>query len=109
MADLPVYSASGTGTVITPQAAAGGGDRAQCGAKNHLVVINGSGAGITVTVDSVAPCSFGSDHNLVVVVAAGATALIGPLPSERYAALSDQKAAVTYSGVGSLTCWVDAP
>ncbi len=73
-----------------------------CGDKNFLYVKNASVASITVTVDSTSPCSQGSDHDLVVAVGAGVEMLIGPITS-RYAATSDGLAAITYSGVTTLT------
>ncbi len=108
MATLATVSPSGTGTALAPVAAAGGGDRIPCGDKNFLYVKNGSGSSITVTVDSVTACSQGSDHDLVVVVAAAAEVLIGPITS-RYAATSDGLAAVSYSGVTTLTVKPVAP
>lgn len=103
MAVLTTTVPTPAGVAPTYNTAAGGGDRAACGPKNYLHVKNASGGSLTVTVDSVVPCNYGSDHDLVVAVPAGAERVIGPLIPERYASISDGLAAVTYSGVTSLT------
>lgn len=107
MAVLTAVVPGPAGTAPSFVAAAGGGDRAPCGPKNYLHVKNASGGAITVTVDSVVPCNYGSDHDLVVSVpATTGERLIGPLSPERYASTSDGLAAITYSGVTSLTVMV---
>lgn len=103
MAVLTVRSTSLTGSTPAPVAASGGGDRMACGPSNFLRVTNGSGGSLTVTVDSVVPCNYGVDHDLVVAVPAGATREIGPIKPERFSSTSDGLAAITYSGVTSLT------
>jgi hypothetical protein len=103
MAILTTRQQTQAGTIPAPVAAAAGGDRVQPGATTFLRVINGGGGSITVTVDSVAPCSMGFDHDLSVAVAAGVTKDIGPLPASRFAATSDGLVAITYSGVTTVT------
>lgn len=90
------------GSIPAPVAATAGGDRMPVGPNNYLRVSNASGGSLTVTIDSVTPCSQGFDHDLVVAVAAGVTKEIGPITS-RFASLADGLAAITYSGVTSLT------
>lgn len=84
-------------------AAAGGGDTLQPGNDTYLHVKNASGGALTVTVDSVTPCNYGSDHDLVVSVPAAGERLIGPLTPTRFANASTGLVNVTYSGVTSLT------
>lgn len=103
MAILTTQIISNAGTAPSYAACAGGGDKVTPGPTTYIHVKNGSGGALTVTVDSVAPCSQGSDHNLVVSVPAAGERLIGPLPPDRYAAVTDGLVAVTYSGVTSLT------
>lgn len=104
MAILAAVTVSPAGTASALVAASGGGDRAPVGERNFLHVKNASGAPITVTIDSVTPCSYGADHDLVVSVpATTGERFIGPLTPSRFASASDGMAAVTYSGVTSLT------
>lgn len=103
MALLTTRQVAVAGSTPAPVAAAGGGDTLQPGDRTFLRVINGGGGAITATVDSVTPCNYGSDHDLVVSVPAGATRDIGPLPASRFARTSDGLVAVTYSGVTSVT------
>jgi hypothetical protein len=84
-------------------AAAAGGDKINPGPTTFLHVKNASGGALTVTVDSVAPCNQGADHNLVVSVPAADDRMIGPLVAERFASATDGLVAITYSGVTSLT------
>jgi hypothetical protein len=103
MALLTTQQVLPTGTGVTLAAANAGGDTMQPGATSFLRVNNASGASITVTIDSAAPCSFGFDHDLAVAVPAGAARDIGPLPASRFARSSDGLVGITYSGVTSLT------
>lgn len=101
MATLALQQVTPGGLGVTYTAAGASGDLVPCGEHNVLHVKNGSGSAVTVTVDSVTPCSQGFDHNLVVSVAAGAEQVIGPLGG-RFAA-SGNVAAVTYSSNTSVT------
>lgn len=99
-----------TTTVVTPAgvapnlvAAAAGGDRCEVGDTVFLHAKNASGAAITVTIDSVTPSNYGVDNDLAVSVPAGAERFIGPLKASRFASNADGLAAITYSGVTSLT------
>lgn len=84
MATLAVTTIAASGTAQpTPVAAAGGGDQLAWGNTTRLVVINGSGSSVTVTVAAQIACDQGSLHNIVNAVPAGATEIMGPF-LERY-------------------------
>ena len=70
--------------------------------KMFLVVNNGGGSPITVTIDSQIACDQGFDHDLAVVVTNGTEAWIGPLSKDRYND-SSGNVQVTYSAVTSVT------
>lgn len=101
MATLSLQRVSLAGTAVTLAAAGGSGDRMPVGPTNMLRVSNGSGASITVTVNSIKQCSQGFDHDLSVAVAAGATKDIGPI-TERFQD-TDNLAGISYSATGSVT------
>ena len=103
MATLAKQQIVQTGLAPAFGAAAGGGDKLLPGDTTFLVAKNGSGAPITVTVDNVAPSNYGTDVDLVVSVPAAGERWIGPLSAARFASNTDGLAAVTYSGVTSLT------
>lgn len=84
-------------------AASGGGDTVTPGNDVFLIVKNGGGAPITVTVDSVTPCNYGVDHDLVVSVTNAQERWIGPLPATRFAQASTGLVNVTYSAVTTVT------
>lgn len=100
MAAITTQTAPGvTGAVLTQTAASGGGDTVpNNNGKTLLYIENGSGAPITVTVDSEL-CSFGQEHDASIVVPAGANRLAGPFDKARYGATL----VLSYSGVTSLT------
>lgn len=103
MATLAVQQVTLAGLNPTFAAASAGGDKFLGGPTTKLIVKNGSGGAITVTVDSVVPSSWGTDVDVVVSVPAGGERHIGPLPEQRFASPADGLVAVTYSGVTSLT------
>lgn len=103
MATLTTQPVQPTGLNPTFVAAAGGGDKLIPSDGLFLVVKNGGGAPITVTVDSITPCSQGSDHNLVVSVTNAQERWIGPLDPARFTSPVDGLIAVTYSGVTTVT------
>lgn len=90
------------GLGVTYAAADAAGDRVPAGDDLFLHVRNASAAAITVTVDSVRPCSYGFDHDLAVTVPAGGDRMVGPLPAGRFAG-DDGLVAVTYSAAASVT------
>ncbi len=108
MADLTTNSFSGGVITQTLVSAAVGGDNIVAySGKEFLVVANGSGGSINVTINSQEVCNQGSDHDLVIAVAAGATRIIKPpAPASRWIDTADGKAKITYSGVTSLTVGV---
>ncbi|MCA1571932.1 MAG: hypothetical protein LC798_16800 [Chloroflexi bacterium] len=104
MATLASQQIVQTGLNPAQQAAAAGGDKFRPGANTFLRVVNGSGASITATVDSVAASSYGTDVDLVVAVPAGGERWIGPLPEQRFGNPSDSGMGnVSYSAVTSVT------
>jgi len=110
MAVLTVQHTTGTsGLVPTFSAAAGGGDSFVNAGGAVLQVKNGDASSHTVTVACQTACNLGgtSVHNIVVPVAAGATAMIGPFPFNYNDAGGSVQ--VTYSAVTSVTVAVTAP
>lgn len=99
MATLSNTGITVAGGTYSLTAAGVSGDTIPAGDHAFLAVANGSGSSITVTITSVQTCSQGGTHNLVVTVGAGATKLIGPLPSSRFS----DPVAVSYSATTSVT------
>ena len=85
----------------TGAAASAGGDTFDNDGRTFLIVRNGGGSPMTVTVDSTQLCSQGFDHNepTAVSVANGAERWFGPFPPTRFGT----PAAVSYSAVTSVT------
>lgn len=102
MATLSKYIVDIDGGKPTFVAADVAGDNFVNSGKDFLVVKNGGASSINVTIDSVALCSYGFDHNLVVAVAASGEEWIGPFPKARF---NDDtgKVNISYSGVTSVT------
>ena len=73
--------------------------------KTFLVVNNGGGSPITVTIDSQVNCDQGFDHDLAVAVTNGTEAWIGPLSKDRY---NDSAGLIqiSYSAITSVTVGV---
>lgn len=103
MALLPEAVGSPTGTATAPRTPVSG-DTIVPGDDVQLVVFNGSGAPITVTVVATKACNQGSLHDSVSSVAAGATKMIGPI-DRRYASNSTGLATVNYSATASVTAY----
>ncbi len=103
MATLTVQQTDLDGTVPSYVAAIGGGDEFLNDGRTMLHLKNGSGSPITVTVNSLVACNQGSDHDSITSVGAGAEAMIGPFNETRFNDSSTGRAAITYSGVTSLT------
>lgn len=90
------------GLVPTTTAAGGSGDTIPADSKTVLMVTNGSGSSITVTVSSQYTTQPGSvKQDITKAVAAAATCFLGPFG----AAFADTNgnAAITYSATGSVT------
>lgn len=82
-------------------AAAAGGDKAPVGPGRMLYVNNGGAGSVTVTADTPGTVLGGLDiENPAMAVAAGEA---GMLPLPRELAGADGRAAITYSGVTSVT------
>ncbi len=108
MAALATQTIKRSGLAPAYAAAAGGGDTCTPGGNTFLHVKNGSGGALTVTVAAKSiPAPDLATGNLVVSVPAAGERMIGPIRPEHFAdpALSGA-AAITYSGVTSLTIGV---
>lgn len=99
MATLATQNVTLTGAVITPVAAAAGGDTFVNNGRETLMVVNGSAGSIDVTIASPTKCDQGGTHNITVSVAAGATKHIGPFHPVRFGV----NPAITYTAVTSVT------
>lgn len=106
MALLSPLRATRSGTLVSTASAAGGGDTFRPGDSVKLVVANGGGSSITVTVDRTRLSNTGRDDNEGGAVAAGATRIFGPFPAADFANASDGLVHVTYSAVTSVTVYV---
>lgn len=82
--------------------ATGGGDEFVNDGRTMLVVDNGGGAPVVVTVDSKLLSDYGTDEDNVVSVGAGSVAFIGPFQTKRFNGTS-QLVSITYDGVASVT------
>lgn len=103
MALLAVQNASIAGTLITYAAAAGGGDTFAVNDHAVLIVKNGGGSPITVTVAVPGNTKYGQAAPDVAVTVANATdKVIGPFPAD-LADPADFVVHVTYSAVTSVT------
>lgn len=102
MAVLALQVAALAGLAPAFVAASAGGDTFSNDGKTVLHVKNGGAAAVTVTVDSVAPCNQGVDHNAVVSVPAGGERVIGVFPPGRFNTTAGQ-VAVSYDVVTSVT------
>lgn len=102
MADLnvQVISLSGLGPAFV--AADAEGDAFLNSGRELVHVKNGGGSSVTVTINSVAACNQGFDHNPAIEVPASEERLIGPFPKARFND-SAEKVQVAYSGVTSVT------
>ena len=103
MATLATQSITRAGLEATYAAAAGGGDKFAPDRDTLLHVKNASGGDITVTIVTQGTVVGNPIADNAVVVTAGEERFIGPFPYEHYSAASDGLAAITYSGVTSLT------
>lgn len=102
MAVLTVALTNVTGTTLAMAAAAGGGDEFVAVGGVCLLVRNADASSKTVTVVRPGTTYGTADPDIAVTVAAGATAVIGPIPSE-FANPADGNIDITYSAVTSVT------
>lgn len=63
---------------------------------------NGDVAAVTVTVNSVAKCSHGFDHDLDISIDAGEEKILGPFSANRFND-TERNVSVSYSAVTSVT------
>jgi hypothetical protein len=95
-------SQSDAGLVTTYGAAAAGGDSFANDGHTVFIVKNGGGSACVVTVNAPTKCNHGFEHDVVVSVAAGATAQIGPFSPQRFNNLTGL-VDVTYNQVTTVT------
>jgi hypothetical protein len=106
VATLTTQVVNRAGTVITPVAAAGGGDAMSCGSGMMLEVVNGAGAPITVTLAIPAGASGypnAAYTNTAVSVTNGTTKWIGPIAAPLYQDPTTGLCTITYSSATSVT------
>jgi hypothetical protein len=103
MALLTVQKSKANTALVTAYgtAAAGGDTFANDGATS-LYVKNGGASVCNVTIASPVKCSHGSNHDVIVAVAAGQTIQIGPFPQNRFNN-DTGLITVTYSQVTTVT------
>ena len=102
MTNLSYQSAKIGGTPVTLAAATAGGDTVQPNSRGALLVQNGSGASVTVTVAVPGNTKYGQpEPDVAVTVAAGAYELIGPFPQD-LGDPADGLVHVTYSAAASV-------
>lgn len=102
MADLSIQEITRAGLKPAFVAAEAAGDKFINNGKSYAEVINGGAGAINVTVDSIAPCDQGFDHNEVINIPATEQRKIGPFGKPRF---NDTvaKIALTYDDVTSVT------
>lgn len=106
MATITPQSSSGT---ITYTAASAGGDTVALGSATNaprILVRNGGGSSINVTLTAVNPCSAGVLHNQVVACPVGDTAIVPNafvIDTGNPTAANKGNVAVTYSATTSVT------
>ena len=104
MAALTVQTSLLAGVVkATLVAAATGGDTFVNEGKTIFEVVNGGGAGITVTVTGQRDVHFDTSTTKTVSVGAGVTTLIGPFPVGNFNVEATEAVSITYSGVTTVT------
>lgn len=110
MAALTTQSLAYPSTVITYAAAAGGGDTAKAADNARLIVRNGSGSSINVTIARfpTTDAEGVAETNMVLAVAAGAERWIGPLYGSRFTNPATGNVEITYSAVTTVTVAVVA-
>lgn len=103
MAQLTVQQIAQTGLVPALVAAGAGGDSFEPNEHTFLIVKNGSGSSINVTIDTTATAFGQPIANEVIAVAAGATSYIGPWPPAEVEQPGTGLCDVTYSAVTTVT------
>jgi hypothetical protein len=106
LATLTTQVINRLGTVVTPVAATAGGDAMACSLDNFLMVVNGGGSSITVTL--AIPTGVSQYPNVVytstvVTVVNATTRYIGPINASLYQDPTTGLCTITYSGVTTVT------
>lgn len=101
MAVIALQAITRAGEDPSPYAAAVGPDTVDGNdGRVFLHLKNTNAAARTVTVNSVAPCDQGFDHDIAVVIPANTgDVMIGPFPPERFGS----QLSISYSAVAGLT------
>lgn len=102
MAVLPTQNPTLAGLTPAYSAAAGGGDKVAADGKTFLIVKNGGGAPITVTITTPATVRGLAVADPAVSVPAGAERWIGPFARDAFGN-ADGQVDIAYSGVTSVT------
>lgn len=105
MATLTVVQAVQTGAALALASAAGGGDEFVNTGKEALIVNNGSGAPVDVTLTTPQTVNGLAVADRAVTVAAGAQSVIGPFPKGLYND-ANGKVQIAYSSATSVTVGV---
>ncbi len=107
MAALTVQQSkrSGNGVDLAGVAAAGGGDTFPTTGKEVVVITNGGGSPVTLTVATPGTVDSLAVADLTATIGAGETRLLGPFPPSIYATDGQpgSNVALSYSGVTSVT------
>lgn len=103
MAILATQTVALAGLNPTYAAAAGGGDKVECGDRNFLHVKNGAGSPVTVTLTATASVRGQAVGNVTVSVPASGERMIGPLQPDLLQNSTDSLCAVGYSSATSVT------
>jgi hypothetical protein len=99
---VPVQEITGLGGAPTFVSAAAAGNHFVNDGRVTLEFVNGHTAAITVTVNSIAPCNQGFDHDFIFSVPAGTRWRVPPLDPGRFNNAAGHTS-VTYSLVTALT------
>jgi hypothetical protein len=106
LATLTTQTISRAGTVVTPVAAAGGGDAMEVGSQMMLEVVNGAGAPITVTLAVPAARTYEANVAITspaIAVTNGTTKWIGPIDGQTFMDPTTGLCTITYSSATSVT------
>jgi hypothetical protein len=97
---------TGSGNAVTYAAASAGGDTVAFGTASRPVILvkNGGGASVTVTLQGAVPCSQGFSHSIAYTVAAGAEVeILPPATAIDPASATRGNVYLTYSSATSVT------
>ncbi|WP_327337400.1 hypothetical protein OG384_14970 [Streptomyces sp. NBC_01324] len=103
MATLATQTVALGGLNPTYSAAAGGGDKVECGDRNFLHIKNGSASSVTVTLTATAAVRGQSVTSPTVAVPAAGERLIGPLSPDLLQNSTDGLCAIGYSSATTVT------